>query len=578
MRIIIFFCFSLSISITFSQVKVGENPNSINPSAVLEAESTSKGFLPPRMTTAQRDAIQSPAIGLMIFNTSTYCVEVYYGTFWQSIHCGCSLAPSNLSYSDNGPLSYCINQAITINSPATQGGNPSSFGISPVLPMGMFFNTTTGQITGTPTAISGGANYTITALNACGSTSRVLNIAVVSTPSAPLTISGPTSPTTNTTTNYSITAVSGATSYTWTVPTDWTINSGQGTTTISTTAGSNVGNITVTATNTCGTSSASTKAVSPWRSIVATGGTVTNYTANGTNGVNGVQYRVHSFTTIGSATFSVSDNGSDGLADYLVVAGGGGGGGRCGGGGGAGGIIYNNESFSAGNYNVTIGAGGIGAVAQSNNYLFALGSNGSNSSIIGNNINKVAIGGGRGAASGSNGYGSPSSGGSGGGSVTAGLGSGGIRTGELGTINQGYNGGNSIGGTLNEGRCYSGSGGGGAGASGYSNSIQSGDNAKPGGGGIGIQLSISGTPVYYAGGGGGGVHELSNQTNSLGGNGGGGSGGKLANVAAQAGTANTGGGGGGGGANNIGSGFSGAGGNGGSGIVIIRYPLSNPNP
>ena len=43
----------------FSQVKVGENPSNINSSAVLEIESTNKGFLPPRMTTAQRDAIIS---------------------------------------------------------------------------------------------------------------------------------------------------------------------------------------------------------------------------------------------------------------------------------------------------------------------------------------------------------------------------------------------------------------------------------------------------------------------------------------------------------------------------------------
>ena len=575
-NISIFLLFLISFT-AFSQVKVGENQNTINPSAVLEAESSNKGFLLPRMTTAQRDAIQSPAEGLQIYNTTSKCFEAFYGTFWQSIHCGCSIAPSSLSYSDNGPLSYCINQAIPINSTTTQGGNPSSFGISPVLPIGLFFNTTSGQITGTPTAITSATNYTITASNACGSTTRILNIGVITIPSTPSLISGPSAPTMNSSANYSITAVSGATSYTWAVPTGWTINSGQGTTTITVTVGTNAGNIVVTATNVCGTS-ATTKAVTSWRPIVATGGTVTNYTANGTNGINGVQYRVHSFTTVGNATFTVSDSGTDGLADYLVIAGGGGGGGRCGGGGGGGGVIHSNENFSIGNYNVTIGAGGNGALAQSNNYLFALGTNGSNSSIVGNNMNKVAIGGGRGAAGGSNGYGSPSSGGSGGGSITAGLGSGGIRTGELGTINQGNNGGNSVGGTLNEGRCYSGSGGGGAGATGSSNSIQLGDNAKPGNGGVGIQLSISGTSLYYAGGGGGGVHELSNQTNSIGGNGGGGSGGKLANTAAQAGTLNTGGGGGGGGANNIGSGFSGAGGSGGSGIVIIRYPLTNPNP
>lgn len=51
-------------------------------SAVLELYSTTQGFLPPRMTTAERDAIVSPAIGLMIFNTDTGHLETFFGTFW----------------------------------------------------------------------------------------------------------------------------------------------------------------------------------------------------------------------------------------------------------------------------------------------------------------------------------------------------------------------------------------------------------------------------------------------------------------------------------------------------------------
>lgn len=38
-------------------------------SAILEAISTTKGFLPPRMTTAQKNLIATPAIGLQIFDT-----------------------------------------------------------------------------------------------------------------------------------------------------------------------------------------------------------------------------------------------------------------------------------------------------------------------------------------------------------------------------------------------------------------------------------------------------------------------------------------------------------------------------
>ncbi len=50
-------------------------------SALLDVTSTTKGFLPPRMTTAQRDAI-TPVAGLMIYNTSTNIPNYYDGTEW----------------------------------------------------------------------------------------------------------------------------------------------------------------------------------------------------------------------------------------------------------------------------------------------------------------------------------------------------------------------------------------------------------------------------------------------------------------------------------------------------------------
>lgn len=55
----------------------------ILPSATFELVSTSRGFLPPRMTTAQRNAISSPATGLIIYNITTGNLEQYNGTFWE---------------------------------------------------------------------------------------------------------------------------------------------------------------------------------------------------------------------------------------------------------------------------------------------------------------------------------------------------------------------------------------------------------------------------------------------------------------------------------------------------------------
>jgi hypothetical protein len=52
-------------------------------SSVLTVNSTTKGFLPPRMTTTQRDAIVTPATGLKIYNTTLGTTDTYDGATWQ---------------------------------------------------------------------------------------------------------------------------------------------------------------------------------------------------------------------------------------------------------------------------------------------------------------------------------------------------------------------------------------------------------------------------------------------------------------------------------------------------------------
>lgn len=50
-----------------------------DPAAILQLDTTTQGLLPPRMTTAQRDAIDSPPDGLTIYNTTTGSIEFYKG-------------------------------------------------------------------------------------------------------------------------------------------------------------------------------------------------------------------------------------------------------------------------------------------------------------------------------------------------------------------------------------------------------------------------------------------------------------------------------------------------------------------
>ncbi|MEM6699567.1 MAG: right-handed parallel beta-helix repeat-containing protein, partial [Bacteroidota bacterium] len=60
----LFLLFSLSLH---AQVGINSDGSAPDPSAMLDVQSTSKGFLTPRMTEAQRDAIATPATGLLIY-------------------------------------------------------------------------------------------------------------------------------------------------------------------------------------------------------------------------------------------------------------------------------------------------------------------------------------------------------------------------------------------------------------------------------------------------------------------------------------------------------------------------------
>ncbi len=67
---------------------IGIGADTSDASALLDLTSEDKGFLAPRMTTAQRDAIASPATGLFVYNTTTNQYNMYDGTIWKNISGG----------------------------------------------------------------------------------------------------------------------------------------------------------------------------------------------------------------------------------------------------------------------------------------------------------------------------------------------------------------------------------------------------------------------------------------------------------------------------------------------------------
>jgi hypothetical protein len=267
-------------------------------------------------------------------------------------------------------------------------------------------------------------------------------------------------------------------------------------------------------------------------------------------------YAIESYTYTGSANTADFTRvfTKNTVCDILIVGGGGGG---SAGGGGAGGYVYNTNITLNGTYSIKTGKGGAGATGSTG------GSQGANSSLIGGSISYTAYGGGGG---GGNSVIAPAH-------TTGQVGSYGgsghdFATAQTYTSTQGNRGGKAI--------YNSGGGGGGSGAVGNDGSVffnnlfsQTGTvyYYRGGQGGIGLSNNITGSDVYYAGGGTAGVNTNRDTDTSphelvLGG---GGIGARAPNANGGNGTDGLGGGGGGGDWERT------AGTTGGSGIVIIRY-------
>ena len=80
------FCLGFCFLIAFiSEAQVGVGTTSPESSAILDINSTSKGFLIPRMTTTQRNAIASPAQGLLVFDTDESSFYYHDSSDWVEV-------------------------------------------------------------------------------------------------------------------------------------------------------------------------------------------------------------------------------------------------------------------------------------------------------------------------------------------------------------------------------------------------------------------------------------------------------------------------------------------------------------
>ena len=164
----------------YGQIAVGGDTPDL--SAALDLQSSSKGFLISRMTTAERNSIASPAVGLMIYNTGTYCLEINVGTTsapdWSAISCrtgtisGIDCAGATVTGSVNSFLSAT---GVSVSVPYT-GGNSGVYAGQTVSSTGVTGLTAT-LSAGNFASGSGSLSYTITGTpSAVGTASFALDI------------------------------------------------------------------------------------------------------------------------------------------------------------------------------------------------------------------------------------------------------------------------------------------------------------------------------------------------------------------------------------------------------------------
>jgi hypothetical protein len=208
------------------QGSVGINTTTPDASAILDIASNSKGMLIPRMSVAQRNAIASPANSLIIYNTTSRCLEIFTDNAWQSFYCSCPVLDPLQDII--GPDPVCSGSTVSFSVPGVTGAADYAWTVSGVLP---------GNITGNggttisfPAPSSNTFTVSVTASNACNNSTSSKSTTVNAYTSVPLTPTASSAPTAicqGGSYNYSIVnglGINGTTAidYTWTITTTGT--------------------------------------------------------------------------------------------------------------------------------------------------------------------------------------------------------------------------------------------------------------------------------------------------------------------------------------------------------------------
>jgi hypothetical protein len=95
-----------------AQVGINTDNSTPDPSSILDLKSTSKGVLVPRMTLVERDAIVSPADGLMIYQTDQTPGFYYYnGSSWAAMGASATVTPHYIGELFGGGIVFWVDNS-----------------------------------------------------------------------------------------------------------------------------------------------------------------------------------------------------------------------------------------------------------------------------------------------------------------------------------------------------------------------------------------------------------------------------------------------------------------------------------
>lgn len=178
-KITVLIC-TLQISSLFGQGVLISDQSAVqtpDPAAILELESTTKGFLPPRLTTVQRDGLPQPIpVGLRIFNLDSGCENFYNGNSWRQICGECDFAAPFAS--SNSPV--CSGSSIDLAATSIPGATYSWTG-----PAG-FSSSDQNPILTNVAAENAGLYSVVATKNGCSSPPSYTTVSVSSAPENPI--------------------------------------------------------------------------------------------------------------------------------------------------------------------------------------------------------------------------------------------------------------------------------------------------------------------------------------------------------------------------------------------------------